>query len=303
MDLKNKDEYTECVVICTPNQYLNSLYYSSSVGEDMPNCSNTLVMNEETGFKIGLCGRPRLYHMVSLTFKFKGNQHDLINDKICCKRLVNLVLDQSVSDNKIVLSEDLLFNIHKNIDQYLKIEKIWIRMSNMSSQGIILSPKATKIVISSYQQDAPLNTNVIDNFLKRYFSSSKLLYLNDVFSIETNNVLTFNNSILPSILYFKVIDIESSSDGSEANEDYIVDSSVMMYQGPNWQGFLPQRYLSLCHKPCFYSLMNNTPLLDEIVTNAHSLIPFGFHEIFNKLCNCVRPFLFNSHTVQGNLNK
>lgn len=310
MALEKSNSFVKCLVISTPHGFIKSLLPVEQIHEGVVlngMKSNSLIVNESTSVKIGVCRRQVPQRtLIPVTFKVNVNKTDLSNDTIILKRRVYIVVDECVSEDTIVLSDELLFNLQNISNECMRIHpmnSIFLTVDTEVSDECYLPSRASKVVISLFQSQLHIEDNSIDEFLKSYFRFPVYLCEGDVFAVEIDEDSTWclNNKVMDRTIYFKVIELQGPAvKGSEISKGYFVDNLVTMHQSSNCQGFLPRRNIHLSNKSNLHYLLKNNVILKNMKTLGHCLVPISFNDIFTNLCNSMKSFLLQMQRVEGN---
>ncbi|XP_046677420.1 LOW QUALITY PROTEIN: uncharacterized protein LOC124365481 [Homalodisca vitripennis] len=297
-------------ILSLPTEYFLSSFESALVNTSTQQLnlgSNSLILNEKNVTKLGLnCSLDSIITWAVLSFNFNIHQQSIQNSTLVSKRLVQVVKDERVSEDAIVMSEDLLFNLENDIrrrapDGAFEIDKTCVTVIAANFYENLPPAKATKVVLSALQSDVHSDNSSIDNLLTKYFSSQKYLCDGDVFSVHVDEChkLDLGSFVNIGSVYFKVCELQSTQKSELYPNDVcrgrVVDRSSALYQVANQQGFLPPRTVPVYSNLSIRFLCSDT--LEILRTCRQILVPPSFGDIFNTLCQWIEPFVSHSKRI------
>lgn len=295
-----------CKLHTLPSEYFNSISSHEIVrfGNELSTVTlgpNTIVINRNSSDKLALNSRKNLFWAL---LTFCSSLEDL-NKRT---RLVQVVINDDVTDNFAFMSEDLLFNLSENCRNQECDTSITPRSKTITlineNVGERISPilsKANKVSIALFRSQSFLENSLIDNLLHKYFSFTRYLYCGDVFSVKIDETFLTNVSdIRTERVYFKVCDIEGVNDLHGPSIGQFVDSSITLVQVNSCHGYLPSRRVLSKGNPDFSLLLKNKELLENLSTHNQFLVPASLQHVFSTICSWIAPFLFKFDDMKGN---
>lgn len=266
--LQVKKQKTCCNVIPCPFELIE--HYLNKYTDSAFDASNCVVVPEALTKDI----INNSFNLVKL--HLKNNNADF--------RIVHAIPESSLTANEILVSENLFYNIN----QVNYVNKM--RVSAMN-QSYIKIAKDVEVALINVQHE--INHDIVNNLLKNYFQTPRILYKHDIFSVNLAKYApqyvcsSFQLSDIEN-LYFKCKKISSSTVDDSLSGYFCVMGESDLRQGANIRGYLPASIFKLCNKDCL--LNDDAPYEECIISNC----PHGLGDSMTNIEKAMHPFLSKS---------
>ncbi|RZF33177.1 hypothetical protein LSTR_LSTR004863 [Laodelphax striatellus] len=273
-----------CIVPATGFVYiLNNITEKSSLRKLIH--LNTIIVGNQYFKDFGNGG----WYDVQLSIEY---EEAISTEEIFVHRTMQVLCFPAFKSDKIIMSEEDLFNAIKNENPPFNIPYLSIKFLSLNS--VMSNPqKADQVKLCSLKTLIDEDFPIIDSLLEKFFKTTKYLFEGDVFSIDGTKyfpeLILKKKKCYSANFYFLVCEAIKTDENESSNHrtGYIVDDTVTMYQITTKNFFLPPKYNLFLEDRTFNISFESEKFL-------LNLLPLSLKHYLLDLKTMFRPFL-----VQG----
>ncbi|XP_022192646.2 peroxisome assembly factor 2 [Nilaparvata lugens] len=226
------------------------------------------------------------WYDVQLSIEYKGAASQ---KKIVTNRIMQVLCFTNLKSDKIIVSEEDLFNVIKNKQPSCEIAYLSINKLSFNPVSMNNPSRANQVKLCSLMNLIDEDSHILDSLLEKYFKTTKYLFEGDIFSIDGTKyfpeLILQKRKSYSATYYFMVCEaILTENESSISQTGCLVNDTVTMYRISSKNSFLPPKY-NIFLRDCFsnISFQSEKCLL--------SLIPLSLKHYFLDLKAMFKPFL------------